>query len=135
MELTFYKHRVYQWVPILRHHFPSSLWDILKKSLIYPYIQNLRSLYLCYIDNIFMIWTGTKLQFEQFITHLNQQHPSIKFTYKISNEAAEFLDTTVYIDKNNQLQTKLYRKSTDRQNYLHIIPRNLRPIFHAKQSE
>ena len=66
-----------------------------------------------------MIWTGTKLQFEQFIMHLNQQHPSIKFTYKISNEAVEFLDTTVYIDKNNQLQTKLYRKPTDHQNYFH----------------
>ena len=51
--------------------------------------------------------------------HLNQQHPSVKFTHKISNEAVEFLDTTVYIDKNNQLQTKLYRKPTDRQNYLH----------------
>ena len=51
--------------------------------------------------------------------HLNQQHPSVKFTYKISNEAVEFLDTTVHIDKNNQLQTKLYRKPTDRHNYFH----------------
>ena len=90
-----------------------------EEKFIYPFIQNLHSLYLRYSDDISMIWTGTKLQFEQFIMHLNQQHPSIKFTYKISNEAVEFLDTTVYIDKNNQLQTKLYRKPTDRQNYLH----------------
>ena len=90
-----------------------------EEIFIYPFIQNLHSLYLRYIDDIFMIWTGTKLQFEQFIMYLNQEHPSIKFTYKISYEAVEFLDTTVYIDKNNQLQTKLYRKLTDRQNYFH----------------
>ena len=90
-----------------------------EEKFIYPFIQNLHSLYLRYIDDIFMIWTGTKLQFEQFMMHLNQQHPSIKFTYKISNEAVEFLDTTVNIDKNNQLQTKLDRKPRDCQNYLH----------------
>ena len=89
-----------------------------EEKFIYPFIQNLHSLYLR-SDDIFMIWTGTKLQFEQFIMHLNQQHSSIKFIYKISNEAVELLDTTVYIDKNNQLQTKLYRKPTDRENYLH----------------
>ena len=72
-----------------------------EEKFIYPFIQNLHSFYLRYISDIFMIWTGTKLQFEQFIVHLNQQHPSIKFTSKISNEAVEFLDTTVYIDKNN----------------------------------
>ena len=30
-----------------------------------------------------------------------------------------FLDTIVYIDNKNHLQTRLYRKTTDRQNYLH----------------
>ena len=56
--------------------------------------------------------------------HLNEQHPSIKFTYKISNKAVEFLDTTVYFNKSNQLQTKLYRKPTERQNYLHRTSHN-----------
>ena len=90
-----------------------------EEKFIYPFVQNLHSLYFRYIYDIFRIWTGTKLQFEQFIMYLNQQHPSIKFTYKISNEVVEFLDTAVYIDKNNQLQTKLYRKPADCQNYLH----------------
>ena len=90
-----------------------------EETFIYPFITNLHKLYLRYIDDIFIIWTGTRQQFIDFIRKLSQKHPSIKFEYHISNKAVDFLDTTVYIDENNKLQTKLYRKPTDRQNYLH----------------
>ena len=91
-----------------------------EEQFIYPFIQDLHKLYLRYIDDIFMIWTGTKEQFYSFINELDRKHPSIKFeAYKISNTQVSFLDTTVYIDNNNKLQTTLYRKPTDRKNYLY----------------
>ena len=85
---------------------------------IYPHIQQFCKLYLRYIDDIFLIWTGTKDQFKEFISNLNNQHPSIKFTYKISNTSIDFLDTTVYI-KNRRIHTSIFKKPTDTQNYLH----------------
>ena len=90
----------------------------IEETFIYP-ITNLHKLYLRYIDDIFIRWTGTSQQFIDFIGKLNQKHLSIKFEYHIFNKAVASLDTTVYIDENNRLQTKLYRKRTDWQNYLH----------------
>ena len=53
------------------------------------------------------------------MNEINQKHQSIKFDFKFSKENIEFLDTLVYIDSNNRLQTTLYKKPTDCQNYLH----------------
>ena len=89
-----------------------------EESHIYPYIRHLCKLYLRYIDDLFLIWTGTKQQFEDFICNLNNQHPSIKFSYPIFNISIDFLDTTVYI-KNKKLHTTIFTKPTDKQNYLH----------------
>ena len=53
-----------------------------------------------------------------FFEKLNQQHLSIKFEMKYSKDKIEFLDTLIYKDENNNIQTTLYRKPTDRQNYI-----------------
>ena len=55
-------------------------------------------LYLPYIDNIFMIWKGTQDQLKTFLKQFNEQHPTIKFDYKISKEQIAFLDTEVTIN-------------------------------------
>ena len=89
-----------------------------EETFIYPYIQNLCILYLRYIDDLFLIWTETKEQFKDFVTNLNSQHPSIKFSYQIFDKSSDFLDTTVYI-KNRRLHTTIFTKPTDKQNYLH----------------
>ena len=52
------------------------------------------------------------------MSELNQKHPSIKFDYKFDCKQIEFLDTLVYIDQQNKLQTTLFQKSSDRQNVL-----------------
>ena len=44
---------------------------------------------------------------------INQKHQSIKFGFKFSKESIEILDTLVYIDRKNRLQTTLYKKPTD----------------------
>ena len=53
------------------------------------------------------------------MNEIYQKTQSIKFDFKFSKENVEFLDTLVYIDSNNRLQTTLYKKATDCQNYLH----------------
>ena len=87
-------------------------------SNIYPLIQDKSIKYLRYIDDIFLLWTGTEQQLKQFIEQINNLHHSIKFTVQYSFKEITFLDTTVYI-KNSRLHTKTYKKPTDRSSYLH----------------
>ena len=85
----------------------------------YPFIKDLCKLYLRYIDDIFMIRTGTKEQFSQYYSTLNNCHHSIKFDLEISPDEVNFQDTTVYVDTCGNIQTKLYTKPTNRHTYLH----------------
>ena len=89
-----------------------------EQKYVYQLIKDKSILFLCYIDDIFMIWTKSEKQLQDFMSELNQKHPSIKFDYKFDCKQIEFLDTLVYIDQQNKLQTTLFRKSSDRQNFL-----------------
>ena len=86
---------------------------------IYPLIKNKYLIYLRYIDDIFMVWIKSESELRKFMNEINQKHQSIKFDFMFSKENIEFLDTLVYIDSNSRLQTTLYKKPTDCQNYLH----------------
>ena len=110
----------------------TSSWIILKEIYIYPFLERFPLSYLIYpflerfplsylrfIDDKFFIWTGSKDLLITFLNDLNTKHNSINFEYKISHSSIPFLDTGVYI-KNNKLYTKIYRKETVRQNFLHI---------------
>ena len=90
-----------------------------EKQHIYPYIKNKSILHLQYTDDIFMIWTGTKQELLIFLEKLNSKHKTITFEHNISNSNISLLDTLIYKDKNNTLQTNLYQKPTDQQSYLH----------------
>ena len=61
---------------------------------------------LRFIDDGFLLLTGTKQQFETFLKKLNKCHESIKFTasYNFDTKSVTFLDTQVTI-VNNQIQT------------------------------
>ena len=85
--------------------------------------------WLRYIDDIFCLWQHGRTELDKFITHLNGVHDSIKFTADISEESINFLDTTVLI-KNRELETTLYVKPTDRNNYL---PFNSAHPLHCKR--
>ena len=65
-----------------------------------------------------MVWIKSESELRQFMNGINQKRQSIKFILKFSKKSTEFLDTLVYIDSNNRLQTTLYKKPTDCQNYL-----------------
>ena len=73
---------------------------------IYLHFNDTPVLYLRCIDDIFIIWKGTKEQLITFINELNKKHKAIKFEYEISSQKIKFLDTMVYRDKDNNPQTK-----------------------------
>ena len=52
------------------------------------------------------------------MSHLEKKHPLIKFELKYSQTNIEFLNVKMYKDQNNMLQTTVYSKQTDQQNYL-----------------
>ena len=86
-----------------------SLWLNLSKNTFYSLIRDKSILFLCYIDDIFMVWTNSEKQLKDH---------SIMFDCKFDCKQIEFLDTLVYIDQQNKLQTTLFRKSSDHQNFL-----------------
>ena len=82
-----------------------------------------------FLDDIFIIWTGSLDNLHNFLEDLNKIHPTIKFTMnhtKNENEnscncapcpAIPFLDTSASI-QDNKITLDLYRKPTDRCQYL-----------------
>ena len=77
-----------------------------KENYIYSLIKNISVIQVRYIDYILMVWVkpGSETIYEQ-----NKSK---------AKEGIEFLDTLVYIHKNNRLHTTLYKKSIDCQTYL-----------------
>ena len=56
--------------------------DHFERKYICSLIEGKSLTYFRYIDDIFLIWTGTKNELDQFFKDLNKKHPSIKFDYK-----------------------------------------------------
>ena len=89
-----------------------------EEKFIFPLLTNLSNFYLRFIDDIFLIWTGTKTEFDNFLKKNDECHPSIKFKYEMPITEINFLDTTVF-KVDNKLRTKVYLRPNDRQSYLH----------------
>ncbi|XP_056408110.1 uncharacterized protein LOC130306859 [Hyla sarda] len=65
-----------------------------------------------YIDDVFLMWTGSVIQLQAFHEFLNSMIDSIKFTLTFSPTTVNFLDTQVTIS-GHQLVTDIYVKPTD----------------------
>ena len=91
----------------------------LKERHVYTYDLQPRALqsWYCYIDDIFCVWQYGEDELQRFTSHLNKVHSTIKFTIEKSRTLVNFLDTTVSL-ANNRLETNLFVKPTDRNNYL-----------------
>ena len=90
-----------------------------ESKYIYTLIRWNYSLCTRYTDDIFFGWQGTKDEHKSLFKEINKIHNSIKFDTSYSFEEINFLDTLIYKDKKCKLQTKLYRKLTDRISILH----------------
>ena len=76
-------------------------------------------LYLRYIDDMFFIWTGSENDLQQFISKINEVHPSIKFDFNYSETQIQFLDISITKTSPGKPLTTLYNKEIDRKSYLH----------------
>lgn len=74
--------------------------------------------YRRFIDDIFLIWLGTRASLIDFISELRRQDPLISFTFEISTSSIDFMDITVALDQHSRLSYKLYSKPLN--NYLFV---------------
>ncbi len=85
----------------------------------YVYSYHLQPLiWLRFIDNIFLVWSHSKEELDLFIQHLNESHPTFKFTANIHHQSMDFLGTTVKVDMDGSLYTTIFTKPTDTHTYL-----------------
>ena len=70
-----------------------------KQKYIYLLIEGKSIIFLHYIGDAFMIWSKSEKLLKDFMSELNQKHPSIKSDYNSACKQIEFLDTLVYIDQ------------------------------------
>ena len=88
-----------------------------EKLHIYPYFRNFSLFYCRFIDDIFFLWNGTESELIKY--SLNQKHPTMKFEFTYSRTSITLLATKVYKNENGTLCTIMYRKPSDRPNFLH----------------
>ena len=87
-------YRVLPWAPKWPHLTPTYLWaNWNQNSKPTPHTTS-----ICgrYIDDIFIIWTGSDEDLETFMGKINSTHPTIKFTHECDDNELTFLDMTVY---------------------------------------
>ena len=81
-------------------------------------------LWLRFLDDVLMLWSGDNDQLQTFLSHLNNQMSQIKFTMSSSQESTTFLDLEIYkghrFRRSGILDTKLYIKPTNPQSFLHF---------------
>ena len=78
------------------------------------------TVWLRFLDDIFMIWDHSLAELEDFINRLNSFHPTIKFTHTVSNTSVSFLDVNISKNVDSTLSTDIHIKSTDVHQYLHF---------------
>ena len=68
-------------------------------------------LYLRYVDDIFAVF-DKDVPYDKFLSHINNQHPNIKFTVEKTINSLPFLDTEININGDN-FESWVYRKPTN----------------------
>ena len=78
-------------------------------------------LWLRHVDDIFMVWPHGRDALEEFITYLDGIHPKIKFSREMeTNNRISFLDVDLYRNNRGSFTTKVFRKKTHTNRYLHF---------------
>lgn len=66
-----------------------------------------------YIDDIFILWLGTRDELDEFHSFLNNIFPDIQFSLACSHTSLQFLDVNVIL-LDGKFETELFTKKTDR---------------------
>ena len=78
------------------------------------------SIWLRYVDDIFMIWNESEDKLKDFLAYINAVHPAIQFTHAHSFKSVNFLDVLVNFTNDGTISTDLYTKPIDTHQYLHM---------------
>ena len=78
------------------------------------------SIWLRYVDDIFMIWNDSEDKLKDFLAYINTVNPAIQFTHAHSYESVNFLDVLVTLTNDGTISTDLYTKPTDTHQCLHM---------------
>ena len=84
-----------------------------------------------FIDDVYGVWMGSTRQFNLFVDLLNKlaEPFGIRFADQQIGKSVNFLDLTLSLDPNNQIQYRLFRKETDARNYLRTDSYHLHQVF------
>ena len=100
--------------------------------------RQIKNNYFRFLDDIFVIWNSSYGNATVFVELFNHLDPSFKFTHEINTKQLHFLDILLH-RTNNRIETDIYRKPTDSQQYLHFssnhprhVKRNI-PYISAKR--
>ena len=91
-------------------------WDM-KKKIFAQYTRTKPALYKRYIDDIAGATSGSRDEIEDFATYVNGFHPSLNFTWIISDVPLPFLDLC-FKPVSDRLLTSIHYKDTDTHSYL-----------------
>jgi hypothetical protein len=73
-----------------------------------------------YVDDTFVVWPHGKKELYDFLQHLNNIHPNIKFTTEVEQDGSlAFLDVLVSRRLDGSLGHSVHRKQTHAERYLH----------------
>ena len=70
------------------------------------------SMWLRYVDDTFVVWPHGRDALQDFLQHLNEQHPSIKFTMEVEEDGKiSFLDIGISRNADSSLHHNVYTGS------------------------
>ena len=82
--------------------------------------QNKRpTLWKRFIDDIFIMWSHGQTALRHFLEHIDLLQETIKFTARLSDKGISFLDTTIYVDEEQMLESDLFVEPTGVCAFLH----------------
>lgn len=93
------------------------MYQLLKNVYDANVANNIQERWIRYIDDCFIIWDKKFGDINILDNILNNLHNDISFTKEYDNEKINFLDVLVY-KEDRILETDIYRKITDSQNYV-----------------
>ena len=99
-------------------------WAYMERKYIIPKWKQHLPFIRRFIDDKFGIWTGTQEEFQSFTADLNS-YCQLKWTTDGLSTSVNFLDLTIYIDKNRNIITKTFQKECNL--HLYIPPHSAHP--------
>ena len=74
-----------------------------------------------YVDDVLCLWVGPKNALQDFLTHLHQLYPTIKFSMEVGDNAINYFDLTMSL-RNFRHEFNIYRKTTATDTLIPVIP-------------